>query len=110
MGKSTLVCKNIAKAIFCCNQERLFANNGWMQNEIFTHPIYFDAELMEAMSCLARSKLFSKATSTWIDGHLEGAYPFASSTFIVFGPKHANDIPQIKQNPRSSDKIQTSRR
>ncbi len=54
--------------------------------------------------------MFSKATSTWIDGHLEEGYPFANSAFIVFEPKHANDIPQIKQNPRSSDKIQTSRR
>jgi hypothetical protein len=60
MHNSTLVCKNIAHAIICCNQERLFANNGWMQNEIFTQPICFDAKLMEAMSCQARSKWFSK--------------------------------------------------
>jgi hypothetical protein len=65
MHNSTLVCKNIAHAIICCNQERLFANNGWMQNEIFTQPICFDAKLMEAMSCQAWSKSFSKATSTW---------------------------------------------
>jgi hypothetical protein len=31
-----------------------------MQNEIFTQPICFDAKLMEAMSCQARSKWFSK--------------------------------------------------
>jgi hypothetical protein len=105
MGDSTLICKNIAHAIICCNQARPFANNGWMQNEVFTHPIYFDAKLMEDLGCQVWSKSSSKVTSTWIDGHLEGAYPFASFAFIVFEPKHANDIPQIKQNPRSSNKI-----
>ncbi len=83
MGDSTLVSKNIAHAIICCDQERLLANNGWMQNEIFIHPICFEAKLMEAMNRQARSKSFSKVTSTWIDGHLERAYPFATFAFIV---------------------------
>jgi hypothetical protein len=28
MVDSTLICKNIVQAIICCNQERLFGNNG----------------------------------------------------------------------------------
>jgi hypothetical protein len=105
MGDSTLICKNITHAIICCNQERLFANNGWMQKWSIYSPHLFWCQIDGSHGLPSSIKIILKGDIHLNWCHLEGAYPFANFAFIVFEPKHANDIPQIKQNPRSSNKI-----